>query len=294
MTLRKLVGRIGQAFWKLLTLISPKLNTVAMNWRIHKKPIDLRKPEHFNEKLLWLKLYDYNTNSLVRQCADKFAVREYVAQSGHKNILNELYGKFESVDEIAWDKLKNQFALKWNFGCGFNLICDNKKSLDIEDAKKKLRKMGKTRYWLTRGELFYKPTKKWIIYEKYLGTQEGLWPDDFKILCFNGIPKVTQYVCDRRTRMKLGFVGMNWDYISGAPGYSEIEKLPPKPALFDEMLSIAKDLCKPFPFVRVDFYVYENSIIFGELTFMPFGGHHPVQTIVDGKTMGEMLSLPQK
>jgi hypothetical protein len=289
--LRAIMSKTGKLFWSLLTLISPKLNTAAMYWRVHRKRINLKNPNSFNEKLLWLKLHDYNCSPLVIQCSDKFAVREYVSQRGHGKILNELYAKFETVDKSPWRKLENRFALKWNFGCGFNLICPDKENLDIEAAKKSLRKMGKTKYWLTRGELFYKPTKKWIICEKYLGTDGGFWPEDFKFYCFNGVPKAALYIYDRDTEMKLGFVGMDWEYISGAPGYNEIKQLPPKPTLFDEMVNIARDLCEPFPFVRVDFYEFENKIIFGELTFVPTGGHHAVQTTVNGKTMGEMLSL---
>ena len=37
------------------------------------------------------------------------------------------------------------------------------------------------------------------------------------------------------------------------------------------MYEYAEKLSKPFKFVRVDFYDYQNKIIFGELTFTPAG-----------------------
>ena len=45
---------------------------------VTKKKLNLKDPRTFNEKLQWLKLYYYPQNPLVVQCADKYAVREYV------------------------------------------------------------------------------------------------------------------------------------------------------------------------------------------------------------------------
>lgn len=40
--------------------------------------MDLKNPKTFNEKIQWLKLYDYPNNQLVIDGADKYKVREYV------------------------------------------------------------------------------------------------------------------------------------------------------------------------------------------------------------------------
>ena len=45
-----------------------------------------------------------------------------------------------------------------------------------------------------------------------------------------------------------------------------------KPRCLDEMLKVAEQLSRPFPYVRVDFYVVESKPILGEMTFRPFGG----------------------
>lgn len=64
----------------IMTLISPKLNTVVCyRVKVGKWP-DLKNPSSFKEKLIKLKLEDYNYNPLVRQCADKFAVRAFVKE----------------------------------------------------------------------------------------------------------------------------------------------------------------------------------------------------------------------
>ena len=44
-----------------------------------------------------------------------------------------------------------------------------------------------------------------------------------------------------------------------------------RPEQIDKMLEYASILSKGFPFVRVDFYVMNDRIYFGEMTFTPCG-----------------------
>ena len=85
---------LKEAIFNFLTRISPTLNTQV--WFHHKfgKWLDMNNPQTSNEKVLWLKLHTYYKNPLVTQCADKYAVREYVEKCGCGEILNELYGYF--------------------------------------------------------------------------------------------------------------------------------------------------------------------------------------------------------
>lgn len=67
------------------------------------------------------------------------------------------------------------------------------------------------------------------------------------------------------------------------------------PPLLDEMVRIAKRLSEPFPFARVDFYTYDQSIILGEMTFFPSSGLWPIipeEYSWDNK-FGSMLALPE-
>ena len=45
--------------------------------------------------------------------------------------------------------------------------------------------------------------------------------------------------------------------------------------LFDEMKKNAEVLCQDFPFVRVDFFLANNTYYFAELTFTPSAGMMP-------------------
>ena len=75
---------------------------------------------------MWLKLKKYANNPLVRQCADKFAVREYIEQCGLGHILNDLIGAWDRPEDIDWNALPNRFVIKCNHGAGYNLVCKDK------------------------------------------------------------------------------------------------------------------------------------------------------------------------
>ena len=280
---------------KVTTYISPVLNTKLRYRIVHKKKLNLKNPQSFNEKLLWLKLYHYSNDPLVIQCADKYLVREYVCQCGFQDILVPLIGVWESADQIPWDDLPKKFALKWNFGAGRNIICSDKSKLDRREVIKKMNDWGKEKCWLSHSEMHYKYIPKKIVCEKFLEGESGKCIPDYKIYCFHGEPKAIFVMHDRFDgEMKTEFFDVNWNRLENSVKYSTIEKSTPKPICLERLLKISSELSKPFPFVRCDFYVFENSIYFGELTFTPAGGMYTSKTKIDGKEMSEYLSIDLK
>lgn len=171
-SIRRIYTNASNAFYSVLTVISPELNTKVRYRRAFGKKLDLVNPVTLNEKVLWLKLKKYMKNPLVIQCADKYRVREYVQKCGCGEILNELIGVYKKVDDIPWEELPNQFVLKWNFGAGMNIVCTNKNEMNKDEALRQLKKWGKTRYWLTHSEMQYKYMKKMIVCEKLLDGEE--------------------------------------------------------------------------------------------------------------------------
>ena len=67
-----------------------------------------------------------------------------------------------------------------------------------------------------------------------------------------------------------------------------------KPDNFEEMIKIATDLSKDFPYVRVDLYNHDGKIYFGELTFFPESGYYDFEPDEFDFILGEKFVLPQK
>lgn len=152
----------------LVATINPELATKMLYRITIGKKLDLKNPKSFNEKLQWLKLYQYQDNEIVTKAVDKYKVREYLESIGYSDLLNELYGVYDCVDDIDIDKLPDSFVLKCNHDCGSVVICKDKSNFDWETARKKLIKCLNTDYWLNNVEVQYKNVKKKIICEKYL------------------------------------------------------------------------------------------------------------------------------
>ena len=258
------------------------------------RELDLKTPVKFNDKLQWLKLHWHDP--LAAKCSDKFAVRKFVKDRIGKEYLNELYGVYESVNDINFNYLPKQFVLKATHGSSFNIICKNKDKIKWEKEKQKMNRWLKTNFfWHTR-EWVYKDIDPKIICEKYLKDKNNKPPDDYKIFCFNGEPKLIQVDFNKFSNPRRNYYEYDsgWQFIdaevefSNNPGVkiSELKNL-------DKMLELSKILSDGFPHVRVDFYNIDGKIIFGELTFFHGSGIRSSRPESLKIKMGNWLKLPK-
>ena len=277
---------------KLLNFIPDKI-MVKLQYRIKTgRKLNLKKPKRYTEKIQWYKLY--YKNPLMTKCADKYTVREYVKSKGLESILNEIYGVYDSVDEIDFDKLPNEFVLKTTNDSQTNVFCKDKKNSDLEKIKNKLKDYINCRENTYLGrEWAYRNSKKRIICEKLLKdlNTEDYGISDYKFLCFNGEPKVIIYDVNRFIEHKRNFYDINWKYLDVSSDCQTFGDIVEKPEKLQEMLKIAKILSEDFPAARVDLYCLQNKIYFGELTFYPWSGY--VNFIPDkfDYDMGEQFDL---
>lgn len=281
-------------YYRILSIISPTLNTKKRYKATYKKELDLKFPKNFKEKLLVLKLRRYIKDPLVIQCADKYAVREYIKNNGCENILIPLIASYDRARDIEWEKLPATFVIKWNFGCGFNIICKDKNKLDIAETTKKLNRWKKDKSYLDFSEMQYKNAPKKIIIEEFLKPTNGELPADYKVYCFNGEPKAILYMCDRGTNeMTAAFFDTEWNFISdtGKNNYKTFSLNVKAPICLKEMIEVSRKLSAPFEFVRMDYYVINDKLYFGEMTFTPAGCMFASECKVNDKTMGELLDI---
>lgn len=254
-----------------------------------KKKVDLKNPQTFNEKVQWLKLHDYPTNQLVIDGADKYKVRAYVEEKGLGNILVALIGHWEKPEDIEWDMLPEKFVLKCNHGCAYNILCNDKSTFDKEDAIKKMRKWMKEDFGAFNIETHYSKIKPHITCEEFLGD----CIIDYKFFCFSGEPKYiyvsSDLVHDRQAQIGFFYLdGTKMPLIRDDYAPMDIEELPP---FFDQMKEAARVLCQDFPFVRVDFFLANNTYYFAELTFTPSGGMMPFNPDKYDLEWGKLIDL---
>jgi len=271
--LRKLLVKpLLKPLWRILVqpFASQTMATKVLYWIVTGRNLELDNPLDFHEKLQWLKLNW--KHPLLSKCADKYGVREYVAGRGCEDVLNDLYGVYDRTADIPWESLPRKFVLKCTHGCGYNIICDDKKKVSRLFTLARLKWWMRSSYGLRHAEYHYLPIKPRIICERYIETGAGVLPIDYKIFCFNGRAHYVAVATGRATRIQWQFLNIEWNRIEIGLAEHNQGELPVKPACWVRMVEAAVELSQPFPFVRVDFYDDNGRAVLGEMTFLPAAG----------------------
>lgn len=287
---RPLLG-LYNSYWCLVqnAIKDDRLFISYKYWTVFHKRLNWDNPQTFNEKLQWLKLYAHRPSYVTM--ADKYAVKQYVADRIGEEYVVPLYGVWEDANDINFDDLPDQFALKCNHNSGQGrCICSDKTKLDYSKVREELRKGLKSDYYLPGRDKQYRDIPKRIIAEKYLDDHTGSELRDYKFWCFNGNP-VYMYCTNKGDNIYENFYDMEFNPVPINHGFPRLLPELEKPLEFDLMKDLAKVLSKGIPFVRVDFFDIDNHVYFSEFTFFDWGGFRPFLDGWDEK-LGELITLP--
>ena len=255
---------------------------------------NLNNPRTYNEKLQWLKL-NYKRDDYAMM-VDKVTAKEYVASIiGEKYIIKTL-GVWDSVNDIDWDSLPNQFVIKVTSDSGGIVVCKEKTAFDIDLAITKLQKGWGKNYYLYNKEYPYRDLRPRIIAEEYIEDESGFELKDYKFFCFDGIPKYLFVASDRQKsneETKFDFFDLEWNHLPVINGHPNSSVELKKPVNFDEMIQVATRLSQGMPHVRVDLYNNNGNIYFGELTFFHWSGMIAYQPEEWDYKFGEYINLPR-
>ena len=250
--------------------------------------LDLKNPKTFNEKLQWLKLYEWPNNTTAIECADKYEIRKYIKNIGKEKILNELYFACDNVDEIDWKKLPDKFVLKCNHGCGYNIICSDKNKLDEKIVKKKLNKWMKEEFSKFNAEPHYSKIKRKIICEKFLEGEII----NYNIYVING--KATFFSVAGGLGDGIG-EHLTYYWADGSVADFKNRHYPTRKnkltKLLPNMVKIAEQLAGDLPMVRVDLFDINGKIILSEMTFTPGGALIPIDPYEMDLELGNKLDI---
>ena len=282
------------------------------------KKCDLRNPKSFDEKLNYLKLYDRRPE--YSMMVDKYAVRQYIADTIGEEYLIPLIGCWERVDDIPYDELPEQFVLKCTHDSASVVICTDKsgngttcdlldeidnldavainsldanaKPFDFEAAKQKLAASMEINYFYPSREWPYKNIKPRIIAEKYMVDESGTELKDYKIYCANGEPYLIQVDFGRFVHHERNLYDLDWNYIDKQIEYPKNPNHQiDRPESLSLMLELAGKLSQGIPSVRVDFYDINGRVYFGEITFYQEGGFAKFEPEEYAYELGEKIRL---
>lgn len=259
-----------------------------------RKP-DIENPKSFNEKMQWLKIYDRKEKYTI--LADKYKVREFVEKvCGNRVKLIPLLGVWDNPDEIDFSVLPDSFVLKCNHNSGKGMcICKGKEKLNYKMAVRELKEGLKENYFWAGREWQYKNIKRKVLAEKYMTDDSGEELKDYKVFVFNGKAVYIEVDYNRFTDHHRNFYDIEWNYVPFTTLYPtnpdcQISKPECLTGLIESAELLTKEAGNP-PFLRVDFYIIEKEIYFGEITFHHGGGMEPFYPSEYDEKLGALIVL---
>lgn len=239
------------------------------------RPLDLEHPTRYTEKLNWLKLHDRRSEYVVM--ADKVKAKDYVAEKFGAQYIIPTLGVWKDPEEIDFDALPDQFVLKCNHNSGTGMcICKDKKALDIPKVKKELRRGLRENYYKKFREWPYKDIPRRILAEQYMVDDSGVELRDYKVHCFNGEPRLMEYHRGRFGKHYMEYYDPQCRLTDfQQDGYQAAPETLKKPPCWEEMMEKSRVLARGIPYLRVDWYIVNGQLYFGEMTFYDGAGFSP-------------------
>lgn len=266
---------------------NPALILKLRYFRRHHKWLDLDAPIERMPNLITYILAQAvknRDNKHWAMLADKYAVRQYVAQRIGAEHLIPLVAKWDSPADIDFAACPDSFVMKTNNGCGDIVFVHDKTTADRAAIAAKFARTLRSRYAEASGQLHYGLIKPCIIAEALVEQGEGHKSlTDYKVCCVNGTPQAVLVFADRdevdHFDFKMNAYTPSWQLI--APGktpadVADAPVAPGKPEALAELLRLAAELAHGLEYVRVDMYMVGDRVYFGEMTLTPDTALHPV------------------
>jgi hypothetical protein len=238
--------------------------------------LNLQEPRSFNEKIVWKKIHD--RNPLLTQTADKYAVRSFVRSILGAELANEilipLYHVGSVPEKIPFNELPEKFVIKPNHGSGMHMIVEGKRTEREQFIIESCKTWLKSNYGLYHYEWAYRKIQRKILVEQLLQTQKGELPMDIKLHCFHGKCRFIRLSLNRFGEADYSvYLDTLWNVLPVVnPGYPLMKKVIDKPLDLNHIIHLAEKLSSPFDAVRVDMYLCDEKIFFGELTHYEASG----------------------
>jgi TupA-like ATPgrasp len=289
--------REGKLLRTIANYLEPHLNDKAFiyqnHFRAHRRLPDLVKQSRFTDRMAFRRLYP---SPIFTPLSDKVQVRDYVTDQVGEKYLIPLLAVTTDIEGFSFDDLPSSFAMKASHGSKWNELVRDKSKVDIEALRSKARGWLSQNYYTKLRERHYREIRPRILFETLL-LDEGQLPKDYKVHCFRNNGKLTQIVqvvSDRFQAQKANYFTNDWSPIDMDQGFSPIpNELLPRPEALDELLSVSEKLSGKLNYVRVDMYLINNRIYFGEMSFTPNAGLLRFRPDTMDERWGELFEADQ-
>ena len=261
----------------ILDMLPVRLRFALRYMAVHKRFSLLLWPAAFTEKNM-LRIAKDRRN-LLRNCADKLAMRHYVEQKVGPQFLPKLLCQTQDPETIKWQELPERFVVKASHGSGMIWVI---KQFDPADGACITQLIETCKAWLAID--YGKHSREWayvgiprsILIEEFIESDchgdDGV-PWDFKFFVFDGRCAMIEVVTGRFYKHRCTLFSRDWKIFDCEIGIPVSEEPLKRPANLGALITLAERVGEGIDFVRVDVYAGKNGPLVGEMTMTPGGGN---------------------
>ena len=241
-------------------------------WVEYKFWANFNDPKTWTEFIIRKKFYgDYEKLARV---SDKIAVREFVKEKIGPDYLAEVYdivGSEDEIDQARYLSYPEKFVIKPNMASKRVFINKEKNYSHFRDSIK-----GFTDEFGNRNnEFHYKRISPKLIVEEWFYSKRSPF-QEYKCWVFHGRVEFIShsfniYEGEKTNSYRYRIYDRNWQE-PAVQFRDKLENECPKPETLTEIIHVAEKLAAGWDFLRVDLYVVDNKVKFGELTPIPSAG----------------------
>jgi len=249
---------------------------------------NLKNPQTFNEKIIYKK--QNKSNYDLSNFTDKLSARKIVLKMDESILLPKIYDIVDEFRQIDFINLPEKFIIKTNHGSGWNLIVRDKSKSNYSLIEKICKIWLSMDYYYLGREYAYKNIPPKLYVEELLLNDKYKLPTDIKLFCFQGKVKLIQLDIDREYNHSRIMLDGNWNTIPVEYNYSSYGNHFSELMNRDMVIQIAENLSSQFDFVRIDLYIFENKLYFGEFTFYPECGLGKIKPLKFDLEWGKLIT----
>jgi teichuronopeptide biosynthesis TupA-like protein len=276
--------------WRRIADWYGAIRRVRAAYRAHfQRAPRLLRPQLFSEKMQWRKLFDLDPRYAI--LSDKVAARDYIAGAIGPDYLPPLLLVADDADAIAFEALDPPCILKSTHG--FNQVLRVPVApIDVAATRAMLKSWLAWRHGALADEPGYVHVPPRIIVERLLRNRDGSAPVERRLFVFGGRVRATQTVVVENGALRAAaFHDRDWRRL---PWRGDTEPHPgpfPRPARYDELVTLAERLGRGFDHVRVDLYDADDRVWAGELTLYSWSGLGHFTTEEPDRVLGSYWTI---
>jgi hypothetical protein len=280
--------RVDNAVWRGLAAFPLPTRRRLAYLLFMQRRLSLRAPASYSEKINWRIVYD--RRPILGEMCDKLRGKELaVERAPGLRVPRVLWSGTDAGEFAATPDLPQHWVLKPNHRTAMVHIGSGRP--DPQWLRQRTSGWVDDVLGQRQGEWGYSQARHVVFAEEFLGTP-GRRPDDYKVLCFDGRPHVIQHDQGRSDGLHVRhFMTPDWQLLPVASGHPDPYPAA-RPAGLDALLDAATRLSAGLDFVRVDFYLIEGEVIFGEFTAYPGGGLEAWDPRSFDRDLGARWALP--